>query len=94
MENDHRIEQILFLQRLIRSFYVRRQFEQVRKEYLKTLSDIEGEISVKSVEIIPTKPEPVPQTGRINECLKFHFDYIFQLLFLQVKTNYYENVKN
>jgi hypothetical protein len=54
MDNDHRIEKILFLQRLIRSFYVRRQFEQVRKEYLKTLNDIEGEITIKPIEIIQT----------------------------------------
>jgi hypothetical protein len=66
MDNDHRIEKILFLQRLIRSFYVRRQFEQVRKEYLKTLNDIEGEITIKPIEIIPTKPEPVQQTGRTH----------------------------
>jgi hypothetical protein len=54
---DNRIEKILLLQRLIRSYYVRRQFEQVRKEYLKTLSDIEGEISIKPIEIIPTKQQ-------------------------------------
>ncbi len=60
MENDEQIEKILFLQRLIRSFYVRRQFEQVRKEYLKTLNDIEGES-------IPTKLEPIQQTGRIKK---------------------------
>jgi hypothetical protein len=66
MDNDRRIEKILFLQRLIRSFYVRRQFEQVRKEYLKTLNDIEGEITIKPIEIIPTKPEPVQQTGRAH----------------------------
>jgi hypothetical protein len=53
--DDHQIEKLLLLQRLIRSYYVRRQFEEVRKEYLKTLSDIEGEISSKPVEIIPTK---------------------------------------
>ncbi|CAF4102864.1 unnamed protein product, partial [Adineta steineri] len=52
---DHLIEKILLLQRLIRLFHVRRQFERVRKEYLKTLSDIEGELSIKSVEIIRTK---------------------------------------
>jgi len=66
MDNDRRIEKILLLQRLIRSFYVRRQFEQVRKEYLKTLNDIEGEITIKPIEIIPTKPEPVQQTGRTH----------------------------
>jgi hypothetical protein len=54
---DNRIEKILLLQRLIRSYYVRRQFEQVRKEYLKTLSDIEGEISIKPIEIIPIKQQ-------------------------------------
>jgi len=54
---DSRIEKILLLQRLIRSYYVRRQFEQVRKEYLKTLSDIEGEISIKPIEILPTKQQ-------------------------------------
>jgi len=62
---DNQIEKILLLQRLIRSYYVRRQFEQVRKEYLKTLSDIEGDISIKSVEIIPPKTVPSQQTGRI-----------------------------
>jgi hypothetical protein len=63
MEND----KILLLQRLIRSFYVRRQFEQVRKEYLKTLSDIEGEIIIKPTETIPTKPEPGRNiTQRLN----------------------------
>jgi len=62
---DNQIEKILLLQRLIRSYYVRRQFEQVRKEYLKTLSDIEGDISIKSVEIIPLKTVPSQQTGRI-----------------------------
>jgi hypothetical protein len=56
---DNQIEKILLLQRLIRSFYVRRQFEQVRKEYLKTLRDIEGET-------IPTKTEILPQKGLIQ----------------------------
>ena len=37
------------LQRLIRSFYVRRQFEQVRKEYLQTLSEIEGEMIIEPI---------------------------------------------
>jgi len=55
MNDNNRIEKILLLQRLIRSYYVRRQFEQVRKEYLQTLSDIEGEIPIKSVEIIPSQ---------------------------------------
>jgi hypothetical protein len=62
---DNQIEKILLLQRLIRSYYVRRQFEQVRKEYLKTLNDIEGDISIKSVEILPTKTLLSQQTGRI-----------------------------
>ncbi len=61
MNDNNRIEKILLLQRLIRSYYVRRQFEQVRKEYLQTLSDIEGEIPIKSVEIIPSQ-----QTGIIK----------------------------
>ncbi len=67
-KDDNRIEKILLLQRLIRSYYVRRQFEQVRKEYLKTLSDIEGEIQIKPVEIVPTKIDPTPQqqTGTIK----------------------------
>jgi hypothetical protein len=65
-QNDNRIEKILLLQRLIRSYYVRRQFEQVRKEYLKTLSDIEGEIPIKPIEIIPTKIEPPPPSGTIK----------------------------
>jgi hypothetical protein len=63
-QDDNRIDKILLLQRLIRSYYVRRQFEQVRKEYLKTLSDIEGHISIKPIEIIPIKnPPPSEQTG-------------------------------
>jgi hypothetical protein len=66
MEN----EKILLLQRLIRSFYVRRQFEQVRKEYLKTLNDIEGEINIKSIEIIPSKPE----SGRIHLIIDFNLN--------------------
>jgi hypothetical protein len=61
MNDNNRIEKILLLQRLIRSYYVRRQFEQVRKEYLQTLSDIEGEIPIKSIEIIPSQ-----QTGIIK----------------------------
>jgi hypothetical protein len=61
-QDDNRIEKILLLQRLIRSHYVRRQFEQVRNEYLKTLSDIEGEISIKPIEIIPIKTQR-DQTG-------------------------------
>jgi hypothetical protein len=61
-QEDNRIEKILLLQRLIRSHYVRRQFEQVRNEYLKTLSDIEGEISIKPIEIIPIKTQR-DQTG-------------------------------
>lgn len=67
MENN--IDKILLLQRLIRSFYVRRQFEQVREEYLKTLSDIEGEISIKPVEVSKKPVEicpPIQQTGMIS----------------------------
>lgn len=58
--DDQRLEKILLLQRLIRSFYVRRQFEQVRQDYLKTLSDIEGDVVVVS----PPRIEPArEQTG-------------------------------
>ena len=57
MDDDRRMENILLLQRVIRSFYVRRQFEHVRQDYLQTLRDIEGEIAIKPSEIIP-------QTGR------------------------------
>lgn len=64
MDDDRRMENILLLQRVIRSFYVRRQFEQVRQDYLQTLRDIEGETAIKPREIIPTKSEPIPQTGR------------------------------
>jgi hypothetical protein len=68
---DNRIEKILLLQRLIRSYYVRRQFEQVRKEYLKTLSDIEGEISI---EILPTKQQTGTTKPIILYCYKcIHF---------------------
>ncbi|UJR25896.1 hypothetical protein I4U23_007244 [Adineta vaga] len=55
--DDQRIEKILLLQRLIRSYYVRRQFEHVRKEYLKTLADIEGEVSIKPIETHSTTTE-------------------------------------
>ncbi|CAF2718502.1 unnamed protein product [Rotaria sp. Silwood2] len=60
-QDDNRIAKILLLQRLIRSHYVRRQFQQVRNEYLKTISDIEGEIPIIPIEIISTKPEPSKQ---------------------------------
>ena len=52
--NQNQLEKIHFLQRLIRSFYVRRQFEHVRKEYLQTLSEIEGEPIVEKED----KPAP------------------------------------
>jgi hypothetical protein len=68
-QDDHRLDKILLLQRLIRSYYVRRQFEQVRKEYLKTLSDIEGDISIKPIEILPTKSDQQP-TSKIDLFLK------------------------
>lgn len=77
---DNQIDKILLLQRLIRSFYVRRQFEQVRQEYLKTLSDIEGEISIKPLEIIPPTTQ---QTGIISS-LKFAVNYSSFSLFLLV----------
>ena len=48
--HQNQLEKIHFLQRLIRSFYVRRQFEHVRKEYLQTLSEIEGEPIVEKEE--------------------------------------------
>ena len=67
---DNRRDKILLLQRLIRSYYVRQQFEQVRKEYLKTLSDIEGEISIKPIEIILTQNAP-EQTGTNLETQDF-----------------------
>ena len=51
---DH-TEKLLLLQRLIRSHYVRRQFEQVRQDYLQTLSDIEGTTMVQPVPIQPRK---------------------------------------
>ena len=60
-DDDSEIEKIVLLQRLIRSYYVRRQFQQVKQEYLKTISDIDGEISIKPIEIIPTKDE-LPET--------------------------------
>lgn len=59
-QNDKRLEKILLLQRQIRSYYVRRQFQQVRNEYLKTISEIEGDAVIKSVEITPKKEEPPP----------------------------------
>ena len=63
--DDQHMEKILLLQRLIRSYYVRRQFENVRKEYLKTLTDIEGEMAIKPVESHPIKVEEPPrQTGK------------------------------
>lgn len=65
-EDQRRMENILLLQRVIRSFYVRRQFEHVRKDYLQTLRDIEGEMAIKPPETIPIKSEPIPQTGRRN----------------------------
>lgn len=67
--DDQRMQKILLLQRLIRSYYVRRQFEDVRKEYLKTLTDIEGEMAIKPVESRPIKvEEPPKQTGKL--CLR------------------------
>lgn len=73
MDDDHRrMEKILFLQRIIRSFYVRRQFEHVRQEYLRTLRDIEGEIAIKPPENIPTKSESIQQTGRRKSNERFH----------------------
>lgn len=61
LSNDHQLEKVLLLQRLIRSFYVRRQFEQVRQEYLQTLSEIEGETLIKPVEPTPKPIEPTPK---------------------------------
>jgi len=67
--DDSRLEKILFLQRLIRSFYVRRQFENVRNEYLKTLSDIEGETFVKPVVTEqPPPPQPI-QTSKFPQLI-------------------------
>ncbi len=69
-QDERRLEKILLLQRLIRSHYVRRQFQQVRNEYFKTMQDIEGEIikpietiPIKPMEIIPKKEEPSPKIG-------------------------------
>ena len=63
------MEKILLLQRVIRSFYVRRQFEQVRQEYLQTLRDIEGDIVIKPPESLPINSESVQQTTGRRKCL-------------------------
>ena len=75
-QDDNRLDKILLLQRLIRAYYVRRQFEQVRKEYLKTLSDIEGEISIKPIEIIPPKTDQ-QQTSIIKRIISLKIIDLF-----------------
>ncbi|CAF0800489.1 unnamed protein product [Rotaria sp. Silwood1] len=86
-QDDNRIGKILFLQRLIRSHYVRRQFQQVRNEYLKTLSDIEGEVTIKPIEIIPTKQEPSKQKivslPTKDELLKKREEIAIELLWIE-----------
>ena len=82
MENsDDRLTKILLLQRIIRSFYVRRQLELVRKEYLQTLSDIEGPLPVEPVKKLePSKPSRECCEGfRMNVCL-FLNKFLFSAL--------------
>ncbi|CAF0992804.1 unnamed protein product [Rotaria magnacalcarata] len=87
-QDDDKIQKILLLQRLIRAYYVRRQFQQVRTEYLKTLSDIEGEISIKPIEIIPTKQEPPKKEIVVNhptkdELLRKRQEIAIELLWIE-----------
>ena len=58
LASDYRLGKVLLLQRLIRSFYVRRQFEQVRQEYLNTLSEIEGATLIEPTPK-PVEPQPI-----------------------------------
>ncbi|CAF1204805.1 unnamed protein product [Adineta ricciae] len=86
--DDQRMEKILLLQRLIRSYYVRRQFEDVRKEYLKTLTDIEGEMAIKPVESHPIKvEEPLKQTIAVlpskEELLRKREEIAIELLWME-----------
>lgn len=70
-QDDAKMQKILLLQRIIRSYYVRRQFQQVRNEYLKTLSEIEGEVVIKPVETSPKKQEPSNENGKRNRLAVF-----------------------
>lgn len=70
-QDDAKMQKILLLQRIIRSYYVRRQFQQVRNEYLKTLSEIEGEVVIKPVVPSPKKQEPSNEKGKRNRLTVF-----------------------
>lgn len=62
-ESDEYSKKILLLQRLTRSFYVRRQIEQVRKDYLRTLSEIEGLPCVENIQGI----KPIVNSKSTND---------------------------
>lgn len=89
--NQNQIEKIRFLQRLVRSFYVRRQFEQVRKEYLQTLSEIEGEpfveeekplsnqieVEVEAETIVEKEKLSTSKISNLNENSNVCFSFVF-----------------
>ena len=76
-------EKIFLLQRLIRSHYVRRQFEQVRQDYLQTLNDIEGTTTVQPVPIQPRKPIDRTDVPTREELLHKREDLAIELLWIE-----------